>query len=229
MQQNPAVGADGVANSFNRILDHDPISGTFGTDDGIRRFPHFGRRLVEAARLSPGMQVLDVATGRGAVLFPAVDLVGSTGHVVGIDLAPGMVQSTAKDVEQRALSNVEVRQMDAEHLDFADRSFDAILCGFGLMFFPHVSEALAGFRRVLRPGAVLAVSTWAETDPAFAWEMDLWRRYEIVDRHPSNLMAQRLNKPSELHRLLDTASFRDIDVRAEADPRMHADEDEWWT
>jgi O-methyltransferase / aklanonic acid methyltransferase len=41
---------------------------------GPRPFAHFGRRLVELAELRPTDEVLDVAAGRGAVLFPAVDL-----------------------------------------------------------------------------------------------------------------------------------------------------------
>ena len=52
--------------------------------------------------------------------------------------------------------------MDAEQLDFADGSFDVVLCGFGIMFFPDQNRALSEFRRVLKPGGTLAVSTWKE-------------------------------------------------------------------
>ena len=53
-------------------------------------FPHFGKRLVDIAKISPGSKVLDVATGRGALLFPAAEAVGQYGQVVGIDLAETM-------------------------------------------------------------------------------------------------------------------------------------------
>jgi len=46
---------------------------------GPRFFSHFGRRLTELAELAPGMRVLDVAAGRGAVLFPAAEKVGAAG------------------------------------------------------------------------------------------------------------------------------------------------------
>jgi hypothetical protein len=59
---------------------------------GPGNFAHFGRRLVEVVGVEPGHQVLDVATGRGAVLFPAAQHAGSTGRVVGIDLADTMLQ-----------------------------------------------------------------------------------------------------------------------------------------
>ena len=222
MKDDAAIGTEDAAALFSRR------SSDFGREDGLRRFPQFGRRLVETARLSPGMQVLDIATGRGALLFPAAEHVGPTGRVVGIDLAPGMVQATAKDIEQRGLANVEVRQMDAEQLDFPEASFDALVCGFGLMFFPHLAQALAGFRRVLRPGGVLAVSTWAKPDAAFEWERDLWRTYGIAERRPDRLMVQRLEEASELAAVLEAAGFHDIEIRSEVDTPSRADEDEWW-
>src|SRR4051794_29481582 len=100
-------------------------AGTFGQEQNLRRFPHFGRRLVAVAGLPTGTQVLDVAMGRGAVLFAAVERVGAHGKVTGIDLAPGMVEATALDIERRKLSNVDVHVMDAERLAFPGASFDA--------------------------------------------------------------------------------------------------------
>ncbi len=222
MKDEAGVGTEDVATLFSRR------SSGFGRADGLRRFPHFGRRLVETASLSPGMHVLDIATGRGALLFPAAEHVGRGGRVVGIDLAPGMVEATAKDVEQRGLDNVEVHRMDAEQLDFPEASFDAIVCGFGLMFFPHLTQALAGFRRVLRPGGAVAVSTWAPNDPSFEWETDMWRTYGIADRRPERLMVQRLQGVSELAAVLDAAGFRDVEVRSEVDTRTQPDVDQWW-
>ena len=58
MTEEPASGTEDVATLFSRR------SSSFGREEGLRRFPHFGRRLVETADLSPGMRVLDVATGR---------------------------------------------------------------------------------------------------------------------------------------------------------------------
>lgn len=53
--------------------------------------------------------------------------------------------------------------MDAEHLDFPDATFDRVLCGFGVMFFPNQNRALGEFRRVMKPGGRVAVSTWRVT------------------------------------------------------------------
>ncbi|MBI3163893.1 MAG: methyltransferase domain-containing protein [Chloroflexi bacterium] len=110
---------------------------------GPRFFSHFGRRLVELAHIPNGAHVLDVATGRGAALIPAAESVGTHGHVVGIDLSEIMVQETAKELTRLGFSsNVEARQMDAEHLQFPDESFDYVLCAFGIFFFPQLDRAI---------------------------------------------------------------------------------------
>ncbi|PWT74857.1 MAG: hypothetical protein C5B60_06190 [Chloroflexi bacterium] len=57
----------------------DRASATYG-QVGPGYFAYFGERLVEHAGLAPGMHVLDVACGRGAVLFPAAQRVGETRH-----------------------------------------------------------------------------------------------------------------------------------------------------
>ena len=131
-----------TAARFNRMAtDFDP--------QGV--FAHFGQRLVEVVGVEPGQRVLDVATGRGAVLFPAIERVGTAGEAVGVDLAEGMVKAANEEAERRGWGQ-RVRAMDAEQLDFPDAAFDRVLCGFGVMFFPHLDQALAGFRRVLSRG-----------------------------------------------------------------------------
>lgn len=122
-------------------------------------FAHYGRRLVKIAELAPGQRVLDVATGRGAVLFPAAERVGASGEVVGIDLAEGMVRLTREEATRRGMA-VSLQVMDAEALDFPDATFDRVLCGFGIMFFPRLDRALGEFRRVLKPGGRVGLSTW---------------------------------------------------------------------
>src|SRR5687768_2510098 len=81
-----------AAASFNsRAADFDP--------QGL--FAHFGRRLVEVVGIEPGQHVLDVATGRGAVLFPAIERVGTAGDAVGIDIAEAMVQAANEEAASR--------------------------------------------------------------------------------------------------------------------------------
>jgi ubiquinone/menaquinone biosynthesis C-methylase UbiE len=147
---------------------------------------------------------------------------------VGIDLAPGMIEATRQDTRRRGLANVEVRVMNAEQLDFPTDSFDALLCGFGVMFFPHLGQALAEFRRVLKPGSMVAVSTWATPGPLYDWEGDLWRKYGIADQYSSKLHVQSLSEPTDLASVLEGVGFRGVEVRREVDEVTHADEAQWW-
>jgi len=101
---------------------------------GPQVFAHFGERLVEWTRPAPNAAVLDVATGRGAVLLPAARQVGPGGRVIGIDMSATMVREVETDIRSTGTESrhIEIRQMDAEHLDFPDASFDQVLCGFAL-------------------------------------------------------------------------------------------------
>jgi SAM-dependent methyltransferase len=55
---------------------------------------------------------------------------------------------------------VEWRQADAMALPFPDGSFDAVVCQFGVMFFPDKAHAFAEAHRVLRPGGVFLFNVW---------------------------------------------------------------------
>ena len=201
---------------------------------GPNFFSHFGSRLSKHATLSPGARVLDVASGRGAVLFPAAEAAGPSGSVTGIDLAEGMVQETAREAIGRGLTNVEVRRMDAEHLDFLDSSFDAILCGFALHFFPQLERALAEFHRTLKPGGRIAVSTWGDQfDKEWEWYDKLTEKYlppseAQPDPTPASSDGPDFSKPEGMRKIFDAADFTDIQIIPEVADFSYASKEEWW-
>jgi O-methyltransferase / aklanonic acid methyltransferase len=190
----------------------------------IRYFPVFGEWLVEVAQIPEGAKILDVACGRGAVLFPAAERVGPGGHVIGIDLADGMARETGLEIERRELKQAETRQMDAEHLTFPDSSFDFVLCGFSLQFFPHLADALSGFRGVLKPGGRIAVTTWGGDDERWDWYADLREAYGAVIK----LGSQSLDKPEEIQSWFSQAGFTDIQISTKELDMVFLNEDEWW-
>jgi ubiquinone/menaquinone biosynthesis C-methylase UbiE len=189
--------------------------------DFVGCFAYFGRRLVEAIGVEPGQRVLDVASGRGAVLFPAAERVGRDGHAEGIDLAEGMVQATNADAEARGIV-ARVRLMDAEHLDFPDASFDRVVCGFGIMFPPDQLQALREFRRVLRPGGRLGLSTWREGESQSL--------LMVLNRlgHGQPRLPGWITEPDVLAALLTRAGFSDVQVVADTHRFRHADLDAYW-
>jgi len=196
---------------------------------GPRVVSYFGQRLVDVAQLAPGAQVLDVAAGRGAVLFPAAKRIGPVGHVVGIDLSEEMVHETAADLHRAGLQNAEMRQMDAENLLFEDGAFDQVLCGFSLWFFPDPHAALLGFSRVLkRPGRV-GITTWAEDCPALHVAREVLRPF--LPAGSTGRLRQgvpQFDSPAQLEGALRRAHFERVQVLMEDNDFVYADEDEWW-
>jgi ubiquinone/menaquinone biosynthesis C-methylase UbiE len=184
---------------------------------------HFGARLVERARLRAGHRVLDVACGHGAVLLPAARVVGSTGTVQGGDLSPVMVERARAALRDADLPGT-VDVMDAEALQVAPGSFDRVLCGFGLFFLPHPEVAVAGFHRALAPGGVVALSTWGDEDPRWAWEEDLFAELHVERR----ALVRPFDRADDVSDLLAAAGFADVAVHAEHHEVVLADAEEWW-
>lgn len=111
-------------------------------------------RVIEVVEAKPGMRILDLACGPGNLSRRLAPMVSPDGEVVGVDLAPGMIErARAADTPN---SRFEV--MDIEALEFADGSFDGAVCGHGLQFAPHLDRAFTEARRVLRHGARFVAS-----------------------------------------------------------------------
>jgi ubiquinone/menaquinone biosynthesis C-methylase UbiE len=112
------------------------------------------QRAIELVNARPGMRLLDLACGPGNLSRPLAALVSPGGEVVGVDLAPGMIELA----RSAWIPNARFEVMDIEHLSFPDGSFDAAVCGHGLQFMSDVGAALREARRVLRPKASFVAS-----------------------------------------------------------------------
>jgi SAM-dependent methyltransferase len=115
--------------------------------------------------------------------------------------------------------------MDAEDLQFPQSTFDVVLCGFGLFFFPHLQAALAEFSRVLKPDGCLVVSTWSGPDPRWNWHDDLLNKYQAT----VNLRTEMLDRPDSLRRALGEAGFSDVQIATQEVDWVLPDADAWWT
>jgi len=120
-------------------------------------------RLLALAELEPGMAVLDVATGPGTVARQAARLVSPGGKVLGVDIAEAALEQARRQAAAETLTQVVSFEVaDAENLPFEAASFDRVLCSMGLMHFPNTAQALAEFKRVLKPGGKLVAAVWGE-------------------------------------------------------------------
>ena len=130
-------------------------------------------RVADAAGISPGDRVLDVACGTGVLTREAARRAGPGGAVTGLDLSPEMLAVAA-----RLSPELRWQQGSADALPFPDQSFDAVVSQFGLMFFPDPVAGLREMMRVLVPGGRLAVAVWGSLDvtPAYAAEVELLER-----------------------------------------------------
>lgn len=135
-------------------------------------FRPMGRELVERAAVKAGEHVLDVGCGRGAALFAAVDAVGPTGSVIGIDLAPTMVDLTRTEIAARGLANAQVRMDDAEAPNFPPSSFDVVLANLVIFFLPDPAAALRNYATLLLPGGRVAFSSFGAEDHRYRGAMD---------------------------------------------------------
>lgn len=120
----------------------------------------FGSATVSRLRLAPGMAVLDLCCGAGASAIPAARAVGATGRVLGIDLAVPLLDLAQATAAREGLSNIEFRHGDATQTGLPDGSFDAVVCVFGVFFAPDMTAFVREMWRLVRPGGVLAVTTW---------------------------------------------------------------------
>ncbi len=195
---------------------------------GPRLFRQFGERLVEHMGLVPGMQVLDVATGTGAVLIPAAVRVAPDGHVTGIDLSQGIVDEARRAADAAGLKNVSFQQMDAEHMDFPAGSFDAVTCAFALFLFPDLTAALREMARVCKPGGRIGVTLFSRQSPPFdpGWPIlyQQFRAYNAVVRMPNPVAYL----PEELQSVLKGNGLSSVEIIEEKNEVVYPNEEDWW-
>ncbi|MHB1100744.1 MAG: class I SAM-dependent methyltransferase [Burkholderiales bacterium] len=109
---------------------------------------------LNARRVS---RVLEIAAGTGVVTRALASALPESVSIVATDLNQPMLDQAATVGTKRA---VEWRQADAMHLPFGDATFDAVVCQFGVMFFPEKVKAFSEARRVLKPEGVFVFNVW---------------------------------------------------------------------
>jgi ubiquinone/menaquinone biosynthesis C-methylase UbiE len=198
----------------------DRTASTYG-EFGTHYFDIFAERLISHVAGFPGANVLDVATGRGAILKRVLPVIGLDGRAVGIDISPKMIEEAQREIRE---VNASLYCMDAEQLSFDKHSFDIIYCGFALFFFPDPKSALAEFRRVLKPGGKIGASTWGKLGrPRSA----LREKLLSMGVNP-NVTAIPMPSIEELNTLFTEAGYPAVRVVQDSLDHLYANFDHWW-
>ncbi len=120
------------------------------------------RHGAEAMRICPparGERVLDIGCGFGDASQQLAALVGPSGSVLGVDIAPRFVEAARADAEAAGISNVGFDVRDVQATTFED-TFDYAFSRFGTMFFDNPVPALRNVREAMRPGGRLCLVVW---------------------------------------------------------------------
>lgn len=125
---------------------------TFGKEKKLRQVE------LEFCKLHPGERVLEIGCGTGTLTLAAKDRVGPSGEVIGLDLAPEMIEK-ARSKATRKNAHVSFRQGSVASLPFPSGYFDTVLCSFMIFHMPEDvrTSGIAEIRRVLKPGSQLCI------------------------------------------------------------------------
>jgi len=167
-----------------------------------------GLRAIEALGLDTGDSVLDIGCGAGQTLLQLAERVGAEGQVIGVDLAPLLLEIAKRRVEP--LSQVRLIQADAQTLDLPSESMDAVFSRFGVMSFNDPVAAFCNFRRILKPSGALAFGCWRSLHENELDQLPLSAAgvQSTVDEGPFSFAD-----PEHIRRTLEAAGFREIIIQ----------------
>lgn len=143
-----------VAEMFNNIA---------GRYDFLNHFLSLGidktwrnKAIKEIASVKP-VTILDVATGTGDLAITASRIVNNA-KITGVDIADQMLDEGRKKIAAQNLTEtIKMQLADSEALPFAENSFDAVMCAYGVRNFENLEAGLSEMQRVMRPGGKLAI------------------------------------------------------------------------
>jgi ubiquinone/menaquinone biosynthesis C-methylase UbiE len=187
--------------------------------------------MLERLAAQPGQTILELGAGTGETGLLAARLVDPGGRVILTDRSTAMLEAAERRARELGLSNVELRALDMEAIDLPEAAVDGVLCRLALMLVPDTAAALAGIRRVLRPGGRLIATVWdaVERNP---WAPALWevieRMTDLPPARPGGPGMFSLGDAGRIEALLADAGFREIAVEPIAIEWRYDDFESYW-
>ena len=133
------------------------------------------RYTIQNANARPGQVILDLAGGTGDLAREFARIVGERGRVVLADINAAMLEHGRRRLVDAGIAgNVELAQVDAEALPFADNSFDRVSIAFGLRNVTGKEAALSEMHRVLKPGGKVLILEFSRPSSAIKPAYDLY-------------------------------------------------------
>lgn len=173
--------------------------------------------LVDYARPTPGMNVLDLASGTGEPAISLASRVLPGGHITALDLSSDLLEIAAQRARDRGLTNFSTHQADAHQLPFAADSFDLVTSRFGVMFLDQ--RALSEAHRVLKPSLRACFMAWGPFDQPF-WSsmMGVVHKYAGGPLLPPGQDPFKYSQPGGLSNALRDAGFQSVEEETKTLP-----------
>jgi ubiquinone/menaquinone biosynthesis C-methylase UbiE len=183
-----------------------------GYDEAVTPFSmRIAEDALQRVDIRPGMRLLDVAAGGGALSIPAAR---RGAQVLATDFSPVMVDRLTARVRNEGLSNLETRLMDGHALELEDDSFDICASQFGIMLLPDRRRALGELARVTKPGGRGLMVVFGPLPKVEAFSLFMGGMQAVVPGFtpPQNFPIFSLQDPEELRREMAAAGLKDIRV-----------------
>ena len=172
-------------------------------------FHHYADDLAARVGAIDG-RVLETACGTGILTERLLSRRGPRGTIVATDLNDAMLEHARRRLG--APAGVEWRQADATALPFADGEFDAVVCEFGLMFYPDKAAGVREAWRVLKPGGRYVLNVWDSLERNPVIRITHATAASFFPTNPPNfyLVPTNLHDPAVVRGLLEQAGFQDV-------------------
>lgn len=184
------------------------------------------KAAIDQAKIKPGQQILDLASGTGDLAAKFAKLTGKTGRVVMSDINQAMLtEGRKKMLDKGIIGNIEYKIIDAENIPFEDNTFDLVTIAFGLRNVTNKEKALSEMFRVLKVGGKAMIlefstppsKTFAEIYDQYSFKLIPKLGKYIADDEASYqylVESIRMHPDQEtLKTMMQTAGFEDVDYR----------------